>query len=144
VESEPEVPSAGELKIRILVADDHAVVRQGLTRLLDNEPDIQVIAEASDGEQALRIARRLRPEVILMDINMPNMNGIEATRLIRSEMPQIKVIGLSMFEGADRADEMKRAGAVAYLSKSGHADELISVIRGVAARRSKKSPRKVS
>jgi DNA-binding NarL/FixJ family response regulator len=142
METGPEVPAAEELKIRVLLADDHAVVRQGLTQLLDNEPDIQVIAEASDGEQALNLARHLRPEVLLMDINMPNMNGIEATRLIHSEMPQIKVIGLSMFEGADRAEEMKKAGAVAYVSKSGDASELISVIRDAAVRTFQTDPRK--
>ncbi len=128
-----EVLQSGDHKIRVLLADDHAVVRQGLTYLLSNEPDIEVISEASDGEQAVDLARQLMPDVVLMDINMPKMNGIEATRIIHSEIPGIQVVALSMFEEAERAAQMREAGAVAYVSKSGQSGEVIAAIRSAAS-----------
>ena len=123
---------SGNHKIRVLLVDDHAVVRKGLTYLLSNEPDIEVVSEASDGEQALDLARQFLPDVLLMDINMPKMNGIEATRIIHSDLPGIHVIGLSMFEEAERAAQMLEAGAVAYVSKSGQSAEVIAAIRAAA------------
>ena len=122
----------GGRKIRVLLADDHAVVRHGLTHLLRNEPDIEVISEASDGEQALTLARELLPDVVLMDVSMPNMNGIEATRMLSSELPEVKVVGLSMFDEAERAAQMRAAGAVSYISKSAESGEVVKAIRGAA------------
>lgn len=120
---------SGEHKIRVLVVDDHAVVRQGLTSLLNNEPDIEIVNEAADGAEALDLSRDLMPDVVLMDINMPGMNGIDATRVIHSEMPGIKVIGLSMFEEAERAAEMRDAGAVSYVAKSAQSSAVAAAIR---------------
>ncbi|HYL82057.1 MAG TPA: response regulator, partial [Candidatus Acidoferrum sp.] len=116
-------------KIRVLVVDDHKVVRQGLSRLLAAEPDIEIVGEAADGKLAVELARQLSPDVVLMDISMPVMNGIEATRAILAECPAVRVIGLSMFEEVEQAQAMQDAGAVAYLSKSGAADALVAAVR---------------
>ncbi len=115
--------------IRVLIADDHAVMRQGLSSSLSEEPDIVIVGEAADGKTALEKARDLRPDVVLMDLGMPLMNGIEATQKIHSEMPRVRVIGLSMFEEKERANAMFEAGAVAYLSKSCSVHALTSAIR---------------
>ncbi len=115
--------------IRILIVDDHAVMRQGLSTSLGQEPDIAIVGEAADGKTALEKARNLRPDVILMDLGMPKMGGIEATRIIHSEMPKVRVIGLSMFEEKERANAMFEAGAVAYLTKTCSVDALTSTIR---------------
>ncbi len=122
-------------KIRILVADDHTLVRQGLTRLLQAEGDIEVVAEASDGKAAVRLARRTHPDVILMDVSMPRMNGVEATKIIHKEMPGTKVIGLSMYEKDGLAAAMRQAGAVDYLLKSGPPDALPKAIRSCITKR---------
>jgi DNA-binding NarL/FixJ family response regulator len=87
------------------------------------------LGEAADGQIAVEMARRLAPEVIIMDLSMPRMNGIEATQRIKEELPCVRVIGLSMYEQADRADALLKAGAVAYLNKAGPSDELIAAIR---------------
>ena len=130
--SEAELSLAGIFsgKIRVMVVDDHPVVREGLCRMLDFHSDIEVVAEASDGEKAVHLAREIVPDVILMDISMPNMNGLEATRIIHSEFPHIRIIGLSMYEGDERAVAMIDAGASAYRSKSEKSDLLLAVIRG--------------
>lgn len=126
-----KAPRAG--RVRIMLADDHVVMREGLARLLGSEPDLEVVGEASDGLVAVDKARRLAPDIILMDLSMPNLNGIEATRIIRRDMPETSVIGLSMFEEGERAQAMLDAGASAYITKSGPADELLALIRSVAA-----------
>jgi DNA-binding NarL/FixJ family response regulator len=115
--------------IRVLVVDDHAVVRQGLKHLLKGEPDIEVVGEAGDGKQALDLVGEVRPDVVTMDINMPVMNGIEATRQIRAKWPEVRVIGLSMFDSRECATIMEEAGVTAYLVKSSAADFLVAVIR---------------
>jgi signal transduction histidine kinase/ActR/RegA family two-component response regulator len=124
-------------RIRILLADDHIIMRHGLARLLAQEEDCQVVGEASDGQMAVDLARDLHPEVILMDLSMPTLNGIEATRIIHREQPNIQIIGLSMFEEVERAQAMYEAGAVAYITKSGASENLISVIRSLARRHSR-------
>jgi len=131
-------PAAGKTrgKIRVLLADDHAIVRRGLAGILNAEPDIAVVAEAGDGEQAVQQARTHRPDVIVMDVSMPGMNGIEATALITAEQPDVRIIGLSMYEEVDRAEAMCEAGAVAYVSKGGSSDALVAAIRSCAATRS--------
>ena len=120
--------------VRLLVADDHAVMRQGLATSLGQEPDIVIVGEAIDGRMAVEKARSLQPDVVLMDIDMPKMGGIEATRLIHSEMPSIRVIGLSMFDEEEQANAMFEAGAVAYLSKSCSVDTLTATIRKCAGK----------
>ncbi len=112
-----------------MLADDHAIVRQGIANLLRDEPDIEVVGAATDGQEAVDLANKLSPDLILMDTSMPKLNGIEATRIIHKEFPNISIIGLSMFEGADRAQAMRDAGASVYLSKSGPVEELLSAIR---------------
>jgi CheY-like chemotaxis protein len=116
-------------RIRVMLVDDHAVMRHGLSTLLDLHSDIETVGEASNGEEAVHMARKLQPDVILMDISMPKMNGVEATRAIHREFPQIRIIGLSMYDATDQAVSMLKAGAVAYLNKSGNADALIATIR---------------
>lgn len=115
--------------IRVLVVDDHKILREGLIQLLSVENDIVVAGEAVDGESAVIIAGRIQPDIVIMDINLPGINGIEATRRIISTNPDIKVIGLSMLEDDEHARLIMNAGAVAYLHKGGPSDRLIEVIR---------------
>jgi len=114
-------------KIRVLLVDDHLVVRQGLAMVLGGEPDIEIVGEASDGRSAIELARKLHPDVVTMDVGLPGMDGIEATRIIHAELPGIAIIGLSMFE--DQKDAMERAGAVEYLPKTGASPNLLAAIR---------------
>jgi len=123
-----------ESRIRVLLVDDHIVVRQGLTRLLQETNDVEVVGEASDGESAVRLVRELLPDIVVMDISMPGMNGIQATEIIHKELPNVLVIGLSMFEESEQAAAMKRAGAVAFVTKSGPADAVITAIRASSLR----------
>jgi PAS domain S-box-containing protein len=116
-------------KTRILVVDDHQVVRRALAQLLRAEADLTVVGEAGTGTAAVALARQLSPDVVLMDINMPEINGIDATRAIHAAFPAIRVIGLSMFDRGDQQAAMQDAGAVAYVSKSAPAEELLSAIR---------------
>ncbi|MFZ0426975.1 MAG: PAS domain S-box protein, partial [Acidobacteriota bacterium] len=131
-ESGPDRKTSQEQSpIRVLLVDDHVVMRQGLSMLLGDESDLLVIGEASNGTEAIAAARELRPDVILMDFGMPQMNGVEATRIIHKEFPKIRIIGLSMYEEADRAAAMLEAGATAYLSKSGRSEVLLHAIREI-------------
>jgi DNA-binding NarL/FixJ family response regulator len=106
------------------------VVREGLARLLAEEPDIEIVAAAPDGRDAVRLVQTLLPDVVLMDVSMPGLDGIEATRAIRNEFPETRVIGLSMFEEGERAEAMLDAGADCFLTKSGAAADLLAAIRG--------------
>ncbi len=114
--------------IRILFADDHKVMRQGLILLISGQPRIQVVGEASNGQEALEQVRLLQPDVVLMDISMPEMDGIEATRRIKSELPQVRVIGLSMHEDDHIVKTMREAGADAFVSKTASPAELLKAI----------------
>lgn len=127
-------PARGSATVRILVADDHRVLRQGLMSLLASVPDIEVVGEAANGHDALVMAGELQPDVVLMDVVMPGMDGVEATRAIRAQMPHIQVIGLSMLEEDDVGAQMRGAGAACYLSKAGSSEALVSAIREAAAR----------
>ncbi len=119
--------------MRILVVDDHAVVRQGLVRMLSEEPGIEVAGEASNGQIAVELTRQLSPDVILMDVSMPVMDGVTATRVIHAERPEVKVIALSMFEATEQAEIMRRAGAVAYLCKRDPLEVMLKAIRDSVA-----------
>jgi CheY-like chemotaxis protein len=125
--------------LRVLLADDHRVMRQGLVSLLTVEPDIEVVAEADNGLDALEKAEELKPDIVVMDVSMPVLDGIEATQRLRALMPEIAVIGLSMFEEGDIERKMLEAGASAYLAKSGPSALLLSAIR--ACRREERTAR---
>ncbi|HSB68879.1 MAG TPA: chemotaxis protein CheB [Candidatus Methylomirabilis sp.] len=125
------LPDAGRpQRIRVLLVDDHQVVRQALAQLLRSEADLEVVGEAGTGTAAVALACELAPEVVLMDINLPDLNGVEATRAIRAAFPAIRVIGLSMYDRGDQQAAMQEAGVVAYVSKSGPAEALLAAIRG--------------
>src|ERR671927_625678 len=120
------------MPIRILIADDHSMLRQGLRMFLDLDPELQVVGEAADGAEAVRMARELEPDVVLMDLLMPVMDGIAATDAIRAEMPDVEVIALtSVLEDASVSDAV-RAGAIGYLLKNTEADELGRAIKAAA------------
>jgi len=116
-------------KLRIALVDDHIAMRQGLAGLLQAEPDMEVVGQASDGASGVKLIREIRPDVVLMDISMPRMNGIQATRIIHSELPEVHIIGLSMFKEGEQAQAMREAGAVDYLTKSGPSEAVIAAIR---------------
>jgi two-component system response regulator NreC len=128
------------MTIQVLLADDHKIVRDGLRVLIERCHDMQVIAEAEDGRKALQLARKHKPDVVIMDISMPDLNGIDATRQILQELPGAKVIALSMHSDKQFVDGMLRAGAVGYLLKDCAADELIQCIRIVLSGRICLSP----
>jgi len=130
IRGKPVAVRPGGNKIRVLIADDHPVLRQGLHTMLGLQPDIEVVGEASDGKKTVELARKMVPDVILMDIDMPNMNGVEATRRIHSEFPGIRIIGLSLYDEESQADAMIRAGASAYRCKSDNTELLLAAIRG--------------
>ncbi len=115
--------------MRVLIADDHLIVRTALAAMLAHEPDIEIVGEAADGKVAVEMARNLLPDVVLMDVSMPVMNGIDATRAIRAECPSVKVIGLSMFQQAEQATPMLDAGACGYVCKSESPEVLLAAIR---------------
>ncbi len=119
-----------EGRIRVLLADDHKSMREWLAAVLEEEPDILVVGQASDGEETVEMAGRLSPDVILMDVSMPKVDGIEATRRIIAQSPGAYVIGLSLHDAADMSAVMHEAGAKAYLTKDGPTEELIAAIRG--------------
>jgi DNA-binding NarL/FixJ family response regulator len=119
------------MTIRVLLADDHKIVRDGLRNLLEKHADIAVLGEAEDGREALQLARKLSPDVVVMDIAMPELNGIEATRQILSEYPGIKIVALSMHSDKRFVSEMLKAGASAYLLKDCAFEELITAIRTI-------------
>jgi CheY-like chemotaxis protein len=123
------IPHERDSKTRVLLVDDHAMVRQGLRSVLDSYPDIEVVGEAWDGQEAAAGTDRLRPAVVVMDINMPKMNGIEATAYIKARHPEVVVIGLSVNAGVENEMAMRNAGAAKLLTKEAAVDELHRAIQ---------------
>ena len=117
--------------IRLIVADDHVVVREGLVALLEEEPDMQVMGQAGTGREAVRMATQLRPDIALLDIAMPDMNGLEATRQILTEESEVNVLILTMHDEEVFFFEALRAGAAGYVLKGARSDELLGAIRAV-------------
>lgn len=118
--------------IRVLIADDHTMVRQGLSQICDAEPDMQVVGQAADGAEACRLALRVQPDVVIMDINMPQLDGVQATRRITATDERIGVIVLTMYRQDQHVFQAIKAGARAYLLKDADSDELLRAIRAVA------------
>jgi len=127
-------------RIRVLLADDHTILRKGLVGVLNQEPDIEVVAEAGDGETAVELTRQFNPDVVLMDVTMPKVDGIEATRRITTTQMGVDVIGLSAHKEEDMAQALYKAGAVAYLSKDEPAEFLIATIRNVMSKHAGNHP----
>ena len=119
-------------KTRILVADDHALFRYGMRAMLNSDPQFEVVGEAGTGDEAVALAAELGPDIVLMDIQMPGLNGIEATRRIVREDPEVGVVVVTMFEEDDSVFAAMRAGARGYVLKGGDADEVVKVVRAVA------------
>jgi two-component system response regulator NreC len=127
-------------KIRILLADDHSLVRQGFRRILEGQSDMTVVGEASNGRLALEMAGQLRPDILVMDVTMPELNGIEATRQVTKQFPRMRVVALSMQKDGVYVREMLRAGARGYLLKECTEQDLVSAIREVSAGKAWLSP----
>jgi len=119
-------------KIRILLADDHAVVRQGFKLILAAQPDMEIVGEAGNGREALDLAGQLRPDVIVMDVAMPELNGIEATRRVADLSPRSRVLALSMHKDSVYVREILRAGARGYLLKDSISSDLLAAVRAIA------------
>lgn len=118
-------------KIRILLADDHTILRKGVRMLIDSQPDMEVVSEAKTGREAVEQARKLKPDIVIMDVSMPELNGIEGTRQICDELPHTKVLALSMHKDSVYVREILRAGARGYLLKDDEDDDLLKAIRVV-------------
>jgi DNA-binding NarL/FixJ family response regulator len=127
-------------RIRILLVDDHAVVRQGFKMILSAESDMEIVGEAGNGREAVELAEQLRPDIVVMDVAMPELNGIEATRRLLASTPHARVIALSMHKDSVYVREILRAGARGYLLKDSGAGDLVSAIRAVASGESYLSP----
>src|SRR5215467_8458676 len=127
-------------RIRILLADDHAVVRQGFKMILEAQPDMEIVGEAGNGREAVELAGQLRPDVVVMDVAMPELNGIEAARRLVDTMPHAKVLALSMHKDSVYVREILRAGARGYLLKDSVAADLVAAVRSIAMGESWLSP----
>ncbi len=127
-------------KIRVLLADDQDIIRTGLTIILNHQPDLEVIGQAADGIEAVAMAKQLRPDVILMDIKMPRLNGIQATRQIMAELPRTQIIVLTTYDTDDWVFDGIRAGAVGYLLKDTSSENLADAVRGAMRGESQMDP----
>jgi len=129
------------MSIKVLLVDDHAIIREGLRSLLDKQPEMKVIADTDNGRKAVELVRELLPDIVIMDITMPGLNGIEATRQIIAEFPDVKVIALSIHSKRRFVADMLSAGATGYILKECLFDELVQAIKAVAAGGRYLSPR---
>jgi len=132
------------MSIKILVADNHGILRQGIEALIEKHSDMEVVGQADNGLTAVEITRQLRPDVVLMDVTMPELNGIEATRQIKSELPEVKVLALSVHAKREFVLDMVRAGVSGYMLKECVLDDLVQAINAVVAGKSYLSPQIVS
>jgi DNA-binding NarL/FixJ family response regulator len=132
-------PATPPAPIRVLLAEDHQILRDGMRAVLSGA-GLQVVGEARDGRQAVRLAQELAPDVVVMDISMPELNGIEASRRIRQELPNIRILALSMYCDRSIVKQMIEAGAQGFLSKECASHELVSAVQGVVANRFPLSP----
>jgi DNA-binding NarL/FixJ family response regulator len=119
-------------RIRILLADDHAVVRQGFKMILAEQPDMEISGEAANGREAVELAEKIKPDVVVMDVAMPELNGIEATRRLATSVPHTRVLALSMHKDSVYVREILRAGARGYLLKDSPAQDMLAAVRAVA------------
>ena len=126
--------------IRVILVDDHAVVRSGLGAVLMSYDDMNLVGEAGNGEEAIRLCEKIKPDVILMDIMMPVMDGVQATRAIHDKYPDIKIIALTSYKEKDMVEGALKAGALSYLIKNVSAEELVSAIRGAMVGQPQLSP----
>ena len=117
--------------IRLVLVDDHDIVRTGISYIIEKEADIEIVGEAGDGEEGLKLIRELKPDVVLMDVNMPKLGGVEATRRMHSSMPKVKVIILTVHSEAPFPTRLLDAGAMGYLTKGCAAEDLLAAIRNV-------------
>jgi DNA-binding NarL/FixJ family response regulator len=131
-------------KIKILLAEDHVIVRQGLKALIYAAQDMEIAGEAEDGRVAVQVAQRVRPDVVLMDVAMPRMNGLEATKQIRARLPQTRVLVLSSYTDDDLVEQLVQAGAAGYLTKHAASHDLLEAIRRIHRGESYFSPSIVS
>ncbi len=129
------------MSIKVLLVDDHAIIREGLRSLLEKQPEMEVIADTDDGRKAIELVRELLPNIIIMDITMPGLNGIEATRQVIAEFPDVKVIALSIHSKRRFVADMLSAGATGYILKECMFDELVQAIKAVASGGRYLSPR---
>ena len=128
---------------RVLIVDDHGMVRRGLVAYLRNEPDLELVGEARNGQEAVDMCDQVQPDVVLMDLVMPELGGVAATRIIRKRWPETQVIALTSFQEKDLVQEALQAGAISYLMKNVSGDDLVAAIRAARAGRATLSPEAV-
>lgn len=128
------------MSIRVLIVDDHDLMRRGIRMVLEAESDLEVVGEAASGEEALRLALRLEPDVVIMDISLPGISGIEATRELRTALPKVRVLGLTIHEDEGYVRELMRAGGDGFIVKRSAAQELVRAIRAVVSGRAVLDP----
>ena len=133
MESETQGGAQTNLPRRVLIADNHALIRDGFRRMLGYEKDFEVIGEASDGREAVQLCRRLEPDLVLMDVRMPEMDGLEATRAIKANQPEVSVLVITTYENADYLLEAIKAGAAGYVLKDASSERLVNSMRRVLA-----------
>ncbi len=131
---------AGSRPIRLLIVDDHELVRKGLRGMLEREPDFEVVGEAGDGREAVELCRSLDPDLVLMDVRMPEMDGLSATSAIKEEHPEIDVVMVTMHDNRDYTRKAMLAGAAGYVLKDATQDELTDVVRRAARRVRRSAP----
>jgi two-component system response regulator NreC len=122
-------PAPPTTKVKVLIADDHAIVREGIRMILEAQPDFEVVGEAADGDEAVRLARNVDPDVVVMDISMPKLSGVEATQIIKDSLPGVQVLILTMHEEQSYLFQLLRMGAAGYVLKRAAATDLVEAVR---------------